>query len=96
MPSRFEMPEIDPKLRKIGIMGPDLRRMGKGAKLAAVREHEHREKQAARVAPAIYVLGGSRWLISDNRQERWIRKGRSLDKAPRHIQEMAREVGMRA
>lgn len=71
------------------------RHVGEGAKRAAVRLQQHRDQQAARVAPALYAMEGKRWLIADARVERWIRKGRELDKAPGHIRAMAREVGMR-
>lgn len=70
---------------------PRRRHVGEGQKRAAQRLHEHREKQAARVEPALADLAEKRAAMVNRRFQRWtLNVDMECDapgslKPPRHI-----------
>jgi hypothetical protein len=64
-----------------------------GAERCRVFVENHRDQQAARVAPALPVLAEKRQAIALKRANRWFGKHNDPRKAPRHILEMAAETG---
>jgi hypothetical protein len=66
---------------------------GEGQKRAAVRLEAHREKQAARVEPAIGPMRRARKAWAAKRVDRWRRNQEGIDSAaPGHIRAMAGEA----
>jgi hypothetical protein len=84
------MPDVDDKLILLGVTGAEIRRLGKGAKLAIIRGHAHRQFQAARVEPAMFALKQRRRSVSETRVARWCAShlAQDLSTAPRHIRLM--------
>lgn len=66
---------------------------GAGAKRAAVREQQHRQHQAARVAPALPAFAGRRADLARKRVRRRDENhpDMTLADAPTHIKRMTRE-----
>jgi hypothetical protein len=82
------MPEIFRKQ-----FSPERRHIGEGQKRAAVREKQHRDQQAARVAPALPALAEKRARIARKRAERWFFNHPDQRFVPGHIRQMKREIG---
>lgn len=73
---------------------PSAPQIGPGQERAAARLQAHREKQAARVAPALEALAGKRRAWAYRRSLRWAGSNPDLfiqEDAPGHIWQMAKE-----
>lgn len=72
---------------------PRPRHIGDGQKRAVVREHQHRQHQAARVAPALPAFADRRADLARKRVRRWDENhpDLTLADAPTHIKRMTRE-----
>jgi hypothetical protein len=67
--------------------------VGEGSERAEIRLRHHRDKQAARVAPALPAFAERRANLAKRRVKRWqTTHGRDLSEAPGHIKRMSREA----